>query len=441
MYNKQVKEKLDIPTSLRTVRVLYPSIVRHPLFERLNDITQLSFVDKVYRGGKHSRFEHSIFVYHFTHELLYGSGDLARRCHDYLSKDEAVSLEIASLLHDIGHPPFSHAMEFLLENLTGKTHHTRAEEIIMKSEKRDKKGRTLRECISEYGVDPKQVLEIIIKRSPISKIISHNSIGTDKLAYTLLDSHHTSLDFRTQPYILDILPYYFFDGKTLGIMPSYERIYKNIGDLQRSYQNMYIYLYFDEEVRECERMFQRAIEEMIKTGEIDKQSAWELDETDIKYLMKNSKNDFVRELNRRIIEKELYTPMVIIKEESCVKSSNEVGLPAEEFNAIINYYENPLNLSKLEESICEKVGIPLSQKYKVMCMIKLTPSRIIPEDVPLFNENGRVVDTFFNIYPSIKRELEETARHNSTFIFYADEDISSKLKDIKTLLRKELLFQ
>ena len=437
MNNKQLREEfLDIPTSLRTVRVFYPYIVRHPLFERLNDITQLSFVDKVYRGGKHSRFEHSVFVYHFTHELLYGCGGLERRCHEYLSQNEARSLEIASLLHDIGHPPFSHAIEFVLESLTNKTHHERAEEIILKSQKKDKKGRTLRDCILSYGVNPELIVDIVTKRNSLSKIISHNSIGTDKLAYTLLDAHHTSLDFRTQPFVLDLLPYYFFDGKTLGIIkPRYERVYKNISDLQRTYQNMYIYLYFDEEVRQCERMFERSLEEMIKTNEIEKEKVWELDEVDIKYLMKNSQNDFVKELNRRLLEKDLYTSSIIVKEKPYIKSQNEIGLSTEEFNKVMNFYTNPLNLSKLEEKICEKVDLPLSKKYKVMCMAKLIPSRVIPEDVALFDEKGKLIDTFFDRYPEIKKEFEENARSNSALVLYTDEDVTLNKKDVEDLLK------
>lgn len=438
MSNNQKREEfLDIPTSLRTVRVFYPYVVRHPLFERLNDITQLSFVDKVYRGGKHSRYEHSVFVYHFTHELLYGCGDLEKRCNKYLSQNEARSLEIASLLHDIGHPPFSHAIEFVLESLTNKTHHERAEEMILKSQKKDKNGLTLRECISKYGVDPKLVVDIVTKRNSLSKIISHNSIGTDKLAYTLLDAHHTSLDFRTQPFILDLLPYYFFDGKTFGIItPHYERVYKNISDLQRTYQNMYIFLYFDEEVRQCERMFERSLEEMIKTNEIDKEKVWELDEVDIKFLMKNSRNDFVKELNRRLLEKDLYTSSILIKEDSYAKNSQkEVGVPSEEFHRMMNFYTNPLNLSKLEEKVCEKVGLPLSKKYKVMCMTKLIPSRVIPEDVTLFNEKGKPIDTFFNRFPEIKKEFKENAIRNSALVLYTDEDVSLNLKDVKDLLK------
>jgi HD superfamily phosphohydrolase len=59
-----------VNTSLRKVDCTqYESIIRHPLFTRLNEVSQLSFVDKVYRGAKHSRFDHSVFVFHFADEI------------------------------------------------------------------------------------------------------------------------------------------------------------------------------------------------------------------------------------------------------------------------------------------------------------------------------------------------------------------------------------
>jgi HD superfamily phosphohydrolase len=131
-------------TSLREVDCSkYGPIVKHPHVLRLNDVDQLSFVDKVYRGAKHSRYDHSIFVYHFTDEITNHLQEKA--C---INPEEKTNTEIAAILHDLRHPPYSHASGFLVEALgkeRGETidHKIKALELI-EDEKKDREGRTLK---------------------------------------------------------------------------------------------------------------------------------------------------------------------------------------------------------------------------------------------------------------------------------------------------------
>src|SRR5690606_26473178 len=85
------------------------AIIATPEFLRLDGIQQLGFVSRVWPGAKHTRFEHSLGVMHLmqvalTHLNERGAG----------IPDETARVAIASaLLHDIGHYPFSHAIEEL----------------------------------------------------------------------------------------------------------------------------------------------------------------------------------------------------------------------------------------------------------------------------------------------------------------------------------------
>ena len=82
-------------------------IIEHPYFQRLRRINQMALSYLVFPGAKHTRFEHvlgCVFLMQKTVEMLRFKGI-------QISDKEAESLYIAILLHDIGHGPFSHAME------------------------------------------------------------------------------------------------------------------------------------------------------------------------------------------------------------------------------------------------------------------------------------------------------------------------------------------
>jgi HD superfamily phosphohydrolase len=77
-------------------------------FQRLRRIRQLGFSDMVYPGATHSRFAHSIGVYHVARRLL---DVIAREQGAKHDRDRARVALLAALLHDLGHGPFSHAFE------------------------------------------------------------------------------------------------------------------------------------------------------------------------------------------------------------------------------------------------------------------------------------------------------------------------------------------
>jgi HD superfamily phosphohydrolase len=83
------------------------AIMEHPIFQRLRHISQLGLAHFVYPGAKHTRFQHALGAYHLmgkTIESLRGKGV-------DISPDEAEAAQLAVLLHDIGHGPFSHSLE------------------------------------------------------------------------------------------------------------------------------------------------------------------------------------------------------------------------------------------------------------------------------------------------------------------------------------------
>jgi uncharacterized protein len=90
------------------------SIIDHPYFQRLRRIKQLGLTDFVYPGALHTRFHHAIGAMHLMSITL----DNLRNKGNEISNEEYEAALIAILLHDVGHGPFSHALEFsLLQNI------------------------------------------------------------------------------------------------------------------------------------------------------------------------------------------------------------------------------------------------------------------------------------------------------------------------------------
>lgn len=85
-------------------------LIEHPLFQRLRRIRQLGLTSYVYPGALHTRFHHSIGAMHLTREAI----DTLRLKGFDISPGESEATLAAILLHDLGHGPFSHALEYAL---------------------------------------------------------------------------------------------------------------------------------------------------------------------------------------------------------------------------------------------------------------------------------------------------------------------------------------
>src|SRR6185312_10348147 len=85
-------------------------IISHPYYQRLRRIHQMALAELVYPGAVHTRFHHSLGAYHLMcnaiHELK-SKGIL-------ITREEEQAVKVAILLHDIGHGPYSHALEHVL---------------------------------------------------------------------------------------------------------------------------------------------------------------------------------------------------------------------------------------------------------------------------------------------------------------------------------------
>lgn len=100
-------------------------LINHRYFQRLRRISQLGLSHLVYPGAGHNRFQHAMGAMH----LMQNAIDELRLKGHAISEEEEVGLLCAILLHDIGHGPFSHALE---SSIVHEIHHEHISSIAMK---------------------------------------------------------------------------------------------------------------------------------------------------------------------------------------------------------------------------------------------------------------------------------------------------------------------
>ena len=100
-------------------------VIAHPWFQRLRRINQMAMANLVYPGAVHSRLHHALGAYHLMGNAL---SELRNKGIEITPPEEQAA-KIAILLHDIGHGPFSHALE---HELAEKIHHEELSLMIIK---------------------------------------------------------------------------------------------------------------------------------------------------------------------------------------------------------------------------------------------------------------------------------------------------------------------
>lgn len=171
-------------------------LLETPEFQRLRRIKQLGLSEFVYPGATHSRFSHSIGVFHLARELLrlIDREISAGRTPGEIDQHRAKVAVLAALLHDLGHGPFSHAFEEAQKAIAEKRetkpkkHEAWTAEIIMHPD-----GRIFEILESEEPGLAKEIAELIQAETPqdMYHAIVSSSFDADRLDYVQRDRYMT----------------------------------------------------------------------------------------------------------------------------------------------------------------------------------------------------------------------------------------------------------
>ena len=156
------------------------------VFQRLRRIRQLAGAHLVYPSAQHSRFEHSLGTMHVAGhagETLVAKGYLDDE------EDKVQKLRLAALLHDIGHGPFSHLFEEVLELRHGTSHEDVGKRFISKSE--------ISDILKKHGYNPSDICKLSFGESKIKFLneIIAGGLSADLMDYLSRDGLFTGVEY------------------------------------------------------------------------------------------------------------------------------------------------------------------------------------------------------------------------------------------------------
>lgn len=152
-------------------------VLSHPWYQRLRRIHQMAMAHLVYPGAVHTRLHHSMGAYHLMCQAL---SELKSKGVE-ISADEEQGAKIAILLHDIGHGPFSHALEHVLIE---EVHHEEISVLIFEQLNRELNG-ALQTALSIFkGTHPKKFLHQLIS----------SQLDVDRMDYLTRDSFYSGVN-------------------------------------------------------------------------------------------------------------------------------------------------------------------------------------------------------------------------------------------------------
>src|ERR1051325_9667216 len=220
-------------------------VIDTPTFQRLRRIRQLAGAHLVYPSAQHSRFEHSLGAMHIAG--LAGESLLSK---GYIDNAEVIQdLRLAALLHDIGHGPFSHLFEEVLEYRCKTTHEEMGRKIIAESE--------ISDVLSRHGNSVDQTCKLSFSPAKVTflnEIIS-GTLSADIMDYLPRDGYFTGAEYAKVDYYRIVGSFEVWKNR-LAINKS---ALNSVESMLISRYQMFRAVYFHKAVRAAEVMLLQAM--------------------------------------------------------------------------------------------------------------------------------------------------------------------------------------
>jgi uncharacterized protein len=295
---------------------LIVALVDTPEFQRLRRIRQLGLAYFAYQAAEHSRFSHSLGAFHLAGRMV------AKLRLDYhISEEAQTAVRVAALLHDIGHGPFSHVIESILD-----FHHEQFTIDAVLSD-RTEIGRLLRQYSPQLAGNVAAIIRGDFEHQALSQLVS-SQLDVDRMDYLLRDSLMTGAKYG----IFDLE----WIIKSIEINEADDHLYVSapgiyaVEDYLQARYYMYRQVYFHRTLRSAEAvlrvLLRRALDlarggiaiwqaggtatDKILAGEtLDLADHMELDDTDVMYCIKQwqrSDDSILSDLSKRFLDRRLF---------------------------------------------------------------------------------------------------------------------------------------
>ena len=301
--------------------------------QRLRRIRQLGLAWLVYPGAEHSRFTHSLGVYHLAGRAMDQLNRVNGR--DLFDGEKREAVLAAALLHDVGHGPFSHIFENVAKKMPGSNeaqHENWTLKIIRDDEAINEILRGVSEEIPDYV---HQILGRTYKPHYVTALIS-SQLDVDRFDYLLRDSHMTGVQYGA----FDLE----WTLRTLAVESVEKGVETVIIDGRRGLSSleshlvgrhyMYKHVYYHKTIRAAEQMLHKVIEraaylrrkdeDIRSNAAFDKMARGEELRVDeylslddfvlfgwIEEWSKYDTDKILRDLSRRLVRRDLLKPIVV----------------------------------------------------------------------------------------------------------------------------------
>ncbi len=282
---------------------------------RLRFVMQLGPAHIVYPGATHTRFQHclgtnflaqkSIRVVNYCDDLEHVCFvPLSRLLDDYQQK----IFRITALLHDVGHPPTSHTIEFALKGAHDLDHLDLGESLILHS--------GLTDVLTRNDIEPQTVVDVLRRKSkdPVLALLSEfldNPFDIDKTDYLIRDAHYSGVQLGVFPAERVMLTNRVVKNKKGRYIRGYMlKAFRSLESLVLSRNWMFSDLYLHHAVRLAEAMVSKATYFRIKEEKLSKSECiglfTRMTDADLYRWLLESETEFIHEYAARIRYRRLF---------------------------------------------------------------------------------------------------------------------------------------
>jgi uncharacterized protein len=388
------------------------AVVDTPAVQRLRYVRQLGHAFLVYPGATHTRFEHALGAYHLARRALAQLEDATGG--PRLDPAARLRLKLAALLHDIGHYPFSHALEE-----AGLPHH---EELAA----RQLEAGALARRLADLGVSPQDLLPLIrgTGGGPLAGLVS-GSVDVDKLDYLSRDAWMCGVPYGVidvDRLLASLCAVPTADGPVLAL---HEKGLAALESLLFAKYQMYRNVYWHHAVRSATVMFNRLVRGAIAAGRLGlHEVAHAADDGLIERLQREDTTGLAQALRERRLAKRALD-----------LAATELPMHMPTWPA-----DDPELRARVEDRLAREVGL---EPGELFLDFPVKPA-MLDLDVLLVRRDGstgRLGDPHAGAYlglPRVAGELYRTARRLRVFVLRAARVPPKAIVDLAATPRDEM---
>ncbi len=353
-----------------------------PAVQRLRRISQLGTVELVYPSANHTRFEHSLGVYHLADRALSHLG---------IEGTQAERVRAAALLHDVGHSPYSHNIEDVLYRHTG-VYHDEVHDLLDSGPVAD--------VLSDHGLNPDRIADLIAGDGELGQLVS-GELDVDRMDYLVRDAHHTGVPYGTIDSGRLIRELRFVDGELVldeGNVQTAESLL-----VARALMNPTVYTHHV--ARISKSMLRRAVETVIDEGEATPETTQRMDDAELEVTLREC--ELTAETARRLAHRELYKRAVWAELQT---------VPEDILSA------DPPQIHRFEREIAAQAGV---DRGAVILDIPATPSMKETRSRVLVNGEMRTLSEQSTLVNALQRAQREQWRLG----IYCPKDVRDRVGD------------